>query len=53
MAAIKGAFARYALDLEGAFAIEVDAQPALMASQDATEARRAFFAKETPVFKGA
>lgn len=51
--AIKGAFARFPLDLEGAFAIELDAQPALMKSDDATEARRAFFAKEKPVFRGA
>jgi 2-(1,2-epoxy-1,2-dihydrophenyl)acetyl-CoA isomerase len=51
--AIKSAFARFPLDLEAAFGIEVDAQPALMASADATEARRAFFAKEKPVFKGA
>lgn len=53
LAAIKGAFARFPLDLEGAFAIEVDAQPALMASADAAAARRAFFAKQKPVFKGA
>ena len=51
--AIKAAFARAPLDLEAAFGVEVDAQPALMASADATEARRAFFAKEKPVFKGA
>jgi len=51
--AIKGAFARFPLDLEAAFAIELDAQPALMASADATEARRAFFAKQKPVFRGA
>lgn len=50
--AIKQAFARYPLDIEAAFGIEVDAQPALMNSKDAGEARRAFFAKQKPVFKG-
>ena len=53
VSAIKGAFARYPLDLEAAFALELDVQPALMQSQDATDARRAFFAKQKPVFKGA
>lgn len=53
LAAIKSAFARYPLDLEGAFALEADAQPALMASADAGAARKAFFAKKKPVFKGA
>lgn len=53
VATIKSAFARYPLDLEAAFAIETDAQPALMNTQDAKEARRAFFAKEKPNFKGA
>jgi enoyl-CoA hydratase/carnithine racemase len=53
MGAIKGAFARFPLDLEACFALELDAQPALMASQDAADARRAFFAKQKPVFKGA
>ena len=53
MAAIKSAFARFPLDLEACFALEADAQPALMASQDATAARKAFFAKQKPVFKGA
>lgn len=53
IAAVKGAFARAPLDLEAAFAMELDAQPALMLSEDAKEARRAFFAKEKPVFKGA
>ncbi len=50
---VKSAFARFPLDLEAAFGIELDAQPALMASADAKEARRAFFAKQQPVFKGA
>ena len=53
MGAIKGAFARAPLDLEAAFAIELDAQPALMMSEDAAAARKAFFAKQKPVFKGA
>jgi enoyl-CoA hydratase/carnithine racemase len=53
VATIKSAFARYPLDLEQAFAIESDAQPALMQSEDAKEARRAFFAKEKPNFRGA
>ena len=51
--AIKGAFARWPFDLEAVFAMEIDAQQALMGTADATEARRAFFAKEKPVFKGA
>jgi len=51
--AVKAAFSRYPFDLEDAFAMELDAQPALMLSEDAAEARRAFFAKQTPVFKGA
>ena len=53
VASIKSAFSRYPLDLEQAFAIESDAQPALMQSEDAKEARRAFFAKEKPNFRGA
>lgn len=51
--AIKGAFARWPFDLEAVLAMELDAQPALMATEDATEARRAFFAKQKPIFKGA
>ena len=51
--AVKGAFARQPLDLEAAFALELDAQPALMLSEDAAAARKAFFAKQKPVFKGA
>jgi len=51
--AMKGAFARWPFDLESVFAMEIDAQQALMGTADATEARRAFFAKQKPVFKGA
>jgi len=52
VSAIKGAFARFPLDLEGAFGIELDAQPALMASEDSKEARKAFLEKCKPTFKG-
>jgi 2-(1,2-epoxy-1,2-dihydrophenyl)acetyl-CoA isomerase len=49
---VKAAFARGPMNLEAAFALEMDCQPFLLQSADHAEAREAFFARRPVAFKG-